>query len=168
MKKKRTYFLVTEKNNLMIQTLESTSAFAKRVGVNPGTVYGWKQRGKLDIENGQVRVESSLKAIEKLPAFKKKKEEQRPDTPPNLYEAKSLHEQYKAGKAKLELEQTIGKLVLASEVDAEAFKVARTVRDTFQALPERLASVLAEEGDEFTVHQILTQEINQCLQALQK
>ena len=152
----------------MIQTLESTSAFAKRVGVNPGTVYGWKQRGKLDIENGQVRVESSLKAIEKLPAFKKKKEAQRPDTPLNLYEAKSLHEQYKAGKAKLELEQTIEKLVLKTEVEDEAFKIARTVRDTFQALPERLASVLAEEGDEFTVHQILTKEINQCLKSVLK
>jgi len=153
-----------------MQTLETASAFAKRVGVNPGTVYGWKQRGKLDLENGKVRVESSLKAIEKLPAFKKTQPDQNkiPDTPLNLYEAKSLHEQYKAGKAKLELEQTIGKLVLASEVEAEAFKTARTVRDTFQALPERLASVLAEEGDEFTVHQILTQEINQCLQALQK
>ena len=153
----------------MIQTLESTSAFAKRVGVNPGTVYGWKQRGKLDIENGQVRVESSLKAIEKLPAFKKTQPDQRiPDTPLNLYEAKSLHEQYKAGKAKLELEQTIEKLVLKTEVEDEAFKIARTVRDTFQALPERLASVLAEEGDEFTVHQILTKEINQCLKSVLK
>lgn len=154
----------------MNQTLESTSAFAKRVGVNPATVYGWKSRGKLDVENGKIRVENSLKSIEKLPGYKKAKPDKKriPDTPLNLYEAKSLHEQYKAGKAKLELEQTIGKLVLASEVEAEAFKVARTVRDTFQALPERLASVLAEEGDEFTVHQILTQEINQCLQALQK
>jgi len=154
----------------MNQTLESTSAFAKRGGVNPATVYGWKSRGKLDVENGKIRVENSLKSIEKLPGYKKAKPDKKriPDTPLNLYEAKSLHEQYKAGKAKLELEQTIGKLVLAQEVEAEAFKVARTVRDTFQALPERLASVLAEEGDEFTVHQILTQEINQCLQALQK
>ena len=153
----------------MNQTLESTRAFARRVGVNPGTVYGWKQRGKLDLEDGKVRVESSLKAIEKLPAFKKTKPDQRiPDTPLNLYEAKSLHEQYKAGKAKLELEQTIEKLVLKTEVEDEAFKIARTVRDTFQALPERLASVLAEEGDEFTVHQILTKEINQCLKSVLK
>ena len=150
----------------MNQTLESTRAFARRVGVNPGTVYGWKQRGKLDLEDGKVRVESSLKAIEKLPAFKKTQPDQRiPDTPLNLYEAKSLHEQYKAGKAKLELEQTIEKLVLKTEVEDESFKIARTVRDTFQALPERLASVLAEEGDEFTVHQILTKEINQCLKS---
>ena len=153
----------------MNQTLESTRAFARRVGVNPGTVYGWKQRGKLDLEDGKVRVESSLKAIEKLPAFKKTQPDQRiPDTPLNLYEAKSLHEQYKAGKAKLELEQTIEKLVLKTEVEDEAFKIARTVRDTFQALPERLASVLAEEGDEFTVHQILTKEINQCLKSVLK
>ena len=153
----------------MNQTLESTRAFARRVGVNPGTVYGWKQRGKLDLEDGKVRVESSLKAIEKLPAFKKTQPDQRiPDTPLNLYEAKSLHEQYKAGKAKLELEQTIEKLVLKTEVEDEAFKIARTVRDTFQALPERLASVLAEEGDEFTVHQILTKEINQCLKSVVK
>ena len=151
----------------MNQTLESTRAFARRVGVNPGTVYGWKQRGKLDLEDGKVRVESSLKAIEKLPAFKKTQPDQRiPDTPLNLYEAKSLHEQYKAGKAKLELEQTIEKLVLKTEVEDEAFKIARTVRDTFQALPERLASVLAEEGDEFTVHQILTKEINSCLKSI--
>ena len=153
----------------MNQTLESTRAFARRVGVNPGTVYGWKQRGKLDLEDGKVRVESSLKAIEKLPAFKKTQPDQRiPDTPLNLYEAISLHEQYKAGKAKLELEQTIEKLVLKTEVEDEAFKIARTVRDTFQALPERLASVLAEEGDEFTVHQILTKEINQCLKSVVK
>jgi len=149
------------------QTLESTRAFARRVGVNPGTVYGWKQRGKLDLENGKVRVESSLKSIEKLPAYKAQHPDgQIPDTPLNLYEAKSLHEQYKAGKAKLELEQTTGRLVLKSEVENTAFKLARTVRDTFQALPERLASVLAEETDEFTVHEILTKEINSCLKSI--
>ena len=151
----------------MNQTLESTSAFARRVGVNPATVFGWKSRGKLDVEDGKIRVENSLKSIEKLPAFKKKKtESQKADTPLNLYEAKSLHEQYKAGKAKLELEQTTGRLVLKSEVENTAFKLARTVRDTFQALPERLASVLAEETDEFTVHEILTKEINSCLKSI--
>ena len=151
----------------MNQTLESTSAFARRVGVNPATVFGWKSRGKLDVEDGKIRVENSLKSIEKLPAFKKKKEKaQKADAPLNLYEAKSLHEQYKAGKAKLELEQTTGRLVLKSEVENQAFKLARTVRDTFQALPERLASVLAEETDEFTVHEILTKEINSCLKSI--
>lgn len=73
---------------------------------------------------------------------------------------------YKAELARIELEEAEGKLVNADKVKRQAFKIARTVRDTMLNIPDRLAAILAAETDNFQVHKILTDEIVQALEAL--
>lgn|SRR5574340_74403 len=43
------------------------------------------------------------------------------------------------------------------------FEVVRTCRDTMLSIPDRLAGILAAEGDQFKVHAALSQEIHRAL-----
>ncbi len=63
--------------------------------------------------------------------------------PSHYQRAKAVKEHYGAQLAKLEYEEKAGKLVPAALVKAEAFKVARNVRDTLMGLPERVSAELA-------------------------
>lgn len=64
-------------------------------------------------------------------------------TPSQYQRAKAVKETYAAQLARLEYEEKAGKLVPAAQVKAEAFKVARNVRDSLMGLPERVAAELA-------------------------
>lgn len=57
--------------------------------------------------------------------------------------AKAVKEHFGAQLARLEYEEKAGKLVPAAQVKAEAFRVARNVRDTLMGLPERVSAELA-------------------------
>ena len=157
-----------------MQTLVSQSEYSRHRKVNPGTVNIWKNQGKIPIINGKIPLEEADRLLEERANLRKDRSNNNvieelkylADTGLNYAQARGLHEQYKAGKAKLELDETTGKLISVKDVEKQAYKLARTVRDTMQAIPERLASILAEESDEFTVHEILTKEINECLQAI--
>lgn len=61
----------------------------------------------------------------------------------NYQRARAVKETYAAQLAKLEYEEKAGKLVPAAQVKAEAFKVARNVRDSLMGLPERVSAELA-------------------------
>lgn len=57
------------------------------------------------------------------------------------------------------------KLVDTSVVEAEAFEMARKVRDSFLSLPDRLSSELVGK-DKREIHQVLSKEINYVLEVL--
>lgn len=57
--------------------------------------------------------------------------------------AKAVKEHYGAQMARLQYEELAGKLIPAAQVKAEAFRVARNVRDTLMGLPERVSAELA-------------------------
>ena len=59
-----------------------------------------------------------------------------------------------------------GKYVDADDVKVAAFNKARVVRDSLLNIPERLAAVLAAEGDERRVHQIMVAEIRAACEEL--
>jgi hypothetical protein len=84
----------------------------------------------------------------------------------DLMEAKTAREIYNARMARVEYEEQIGKLVQADAVKAEAFKLARTVRDGLLNLPDRIAHELAHETSATAIHHRLTTEIRQALEAL--
>ena len=157
-----------------MQTLVSQSEYSRHRKVNPSTVSSWKMKGSIPVVDGKIPLEEADALLDARKDNNRNNNNQNvieelkylADTGLNYAQARGLHEQYKAGKAKLELDETTGKLISVKDVEKQAYKLARTVRDTMQAIPERLASILAEESDEFTVHEILTKEINECLQSI--
>lgn len=88
------------------------------------------------------------------------------DQIPDLNESRARHEHYKAEKARLEALQGRGELVPASEVKAAAFKLARGVRDSIMAIPDRLAAQLAGTTDARQCHTLLTEELRVALRSL--
>lgn len=102
----------------------------------------------------------------------------RPDPPPpaaepeqsqeprtaTFQQARTLREAYMARLARLEFEEKSKQLVRADAVKNEAFKVARVVRDNLLNIPDRVAAELANETNQFKVHQRLTHEIRRALE----
>jgi phage terminase Nu1 subunit (DNA packaging protein) len=85
----------------------------------------------------------------------------------SLNQSRAIKEAYLARLAKLEFEERSGKLISADDVKHQAFKVARTVRDSILNLPDRVAAQLAAETDPGAVHLILTEELRKALEELQ-
>lgn len=79
-------------------------------------------------------------------------------------QARTMREAYMARLAKLEFDEKAGQLVRADAVKNEAFKVARVVRDSLLNIPDRIAAELANETNQFKVHQRLTHEIRRALE----
>lgn len=80
--------------------------------------------------------------------------------------SRAIKEDYLARLAKLEFEEKSGKLVEADQVKDEAFRVARTVRDSILNVPDRISAELAAESDAFKIHQRLTDELRKALEML--
>lgn len=74
--------------------------------------------------------------------------------------AQAVMTSYKAQLTKLEFQQRDGSLVLVDEVELEAFRVARTIRNALLNIPERIASDLAADVDPSSVRNKLVAELN--------
>jgi hypothetical protein len=83
-------------------------------------------------------------------------------------QARTLNEQYKAAIRKLEYEEKTGKLVDAAKVREAAFSVGRRIRDALLNLPDRLAAILAAEGEEGKIREHLNREFIAVLEELSK
>jgi hypothetical protein len=81
-------------------------------------------------------------------------------------DARALSQRYKAALLKLEIDERTGKLVDAEQIKAVAFGKARTLRDSLLNIPDRLAPILAAEGDQVRVSEILAEEIRAALEEL--
>ncbi|MBS0183603.1 MAG: hypothetical protein JSS39_14510 [Nitrospira sp.] len=81
-------------------------------------------------------------------------------------EAQTRERHFKAKLAELEFLERSGSLVSVEKVEAEAFRIGRQVRDALLNLPDRLAGVFAAETDQRKIHDSLTKEIRQALEAL--
>lgn len=88
------------------------------------------------------------------------------DQIPELNESRARREHYLAEKARLEAMRGREELVPASDVKAEAFALARSVRDGMLRVPDRLAPLLAATTDARETHRLLTEEIRVALRGL--
>ena len=88
------------------------------------------------------------------------------DSIPDLNESRARREHYQAEKAKLEALQGRGELVPVAEVKAQAFALARGLRDGLMGIPDRLAPMLAATQDATQVHRLLSEEIRVALRGL--
>ena len=85
---------------------------------------------------------------------------------PSLAEAKRARAVWQAERERIELQQLKGELVSTAEVKAEAFNVARVVRDNMLAIPDRVIPTLASMGDLRAMHQYLTEEIRTAIRSI--
>jgi len=75
--------------------------------------------------------------------------------------ARALSQVYEAQRRELVVERMRGSMVLRSEVEAEAHRLYRQMRDACLQLPARLSAQLAAEKDPHRVHALLAEEIRQ-------
>lgn len=83
-----------------------------------------------------------------------------------LNDATRMKEEYQAKLAQLKFEKESGQLVDADAVKAEAFKIARTVRDSMLNIPDRVAAEFAGINSTHEIHTRLTEEIRKALEGL--
>jgi hypothetical protein len=88
------------------------------------------------------------------------------DAIPDLNESRARREHYQAEKAKLEALQGRGELVPVAEVRAEAFNLARSIRESMMAIPARLAPMVAGTADTRQCHHLIEQELRIALRVL--
>lgn len=74
-------------------------------------------------------------------------------------DARALREVYDAQRRQLELQARRGELVNREEVEREAYRLYRQLRDACMNLPPRLAAQLAAETDEAACHDLLESEL---------
>jgi hypothetical protein len=79
-------------------------------------------------------------------------------------DARALREVYEVQKKQLDLEVRRGLLVNREEVEREAFKLFRVLRDACFNLPPRLAPQLAAETDSNAIHEVLEAELHRIFQ----
>lgn len=91
---------------------------------------------------------------------------QRPTESKNLTQARQKLLEVQTAIRQVELRQKSGELVSRAAVEQEWFQVARNTRDNLQNIPPRVAGLLAAERNQDKIFQLLTREINQCLEGL--
>lgn len=88
-------------------------------------------------------------------------------TASNYQRAKAVKETFAAKLAQLEYEEKAGRLVPVAQVKAEAFKVARNVRDSLMGVPERMSAELASMKDPREIAIYVRAQIADALKDLQ-
>lgn len=165
----------------------SLTEYARRRGVSHEAVRKAVKVGRLSRSvvfgpNGKPRLVPDLadqewtantdSAQQRVPAVPPPRPEPEPDQAPardepktaTFQQARTLREAYMARLAKLEFDEKSGLLVKADAVKNEAFRTARIVRDSLLNIPDRIAAELANETNQFKIHQRLTQEIRRALE----
>lgn len=168
--------------------LLSAKAYAKHRGVSLAAVLkaiseerikaSVRRKGpgyQIDVAQADIEWQQNTDSGQGAPAHAKNRQDQPEpagdaepeDGEPITYaQARAQHERFKARLAQLELEQREGKLVEADAVKRESFRTARLVRDALLNLPDRIAAELANETNQFKVHQRLVSEIRRALEDL--
>lgn len=80
--------------------------------------------------------------------------------------ARAVKEHYNARIAQLEYEEKAGKLVDADEVRRQYEDAGRKIKQGMQAIPDRVAPIVAAESDPKVVHEMISKEVEQVLKEL--
>ena len=83
-------------------------------------------------------------------------------------DAQALKAQYGAELLELQIKEKKGELVKASDIDAEFFNIARTVRDAILNVPNRISAELAGITDQHIINEKLTTELTAVLKELSR
>jgi hypothetical protein len=80
-------------------------------------------------------------------------------------QARALREVYDAQRRKLELQLRHGELITRADVEKEAARLYRQIRDAILNVPARLSGQLVGQTDEATIHGLLEGELRRALDA---
>lgn len=83
-------------------------------------------------------------------------------------DARAERERYQASTAKMDYQRKSGQLARVDEVEAEAFRTARMIRDAMLNIPDRISHELAAMSDAGKIHFHLTGAIKAALDDLIK
>jgi len=146
------------KNQLMSQ-----ADFARHRGVARSTVTEYKQKGLLvmtddglvDVEKTEEKLSSTLDPSRGGDRTRDKK----PSADNRLSRAKVEELEIKTARQRLGLEKDAGRLVEKDVVYQAAFTMARNAQESIMSIADRLAPVLAAEGDAAKIHEAITDEL---------
>lgn len=86
---------------------------------------------------------------------------------PTYNESRAFKEYYAAQSAKLDYEKEAGSLVAVDQVKAEAFRLARALRDAIMAVPDRIDAELAAETNARKINLRMKDELIKALGKLE-
>lgn len=148
------------------KALISQSAYAKRRGCTPQYINKMIKKGTLTLIDGKIDPEKADAQLHAAAHPGHNAKNGTGDKPKNYYTALTEHTEYKAALARLDYEQKCGRLISAEQLELEAARVGKAVRDSLLNIPKRLAGELAGETDQHRIMVILTDEIHRALEAL--
>jgi phage terminase Nu1 subunit (DNA packaging protein) len=111
-------------------------------------------------------IEKTQKLVKVKPFIKPKDDGEESGGVVSMSEATRRKELAQAELAELKLATEKGRLVDREEVKRDAFKIGRQVRDRLIGIPDRVSAEVAGLTDPFKVHDILSVEIRNALEAL--
>lgn len=168
-RKKRPGYLTAYANHARI-TKPAAAEQLKRVGVDYMQPFDFMEADRLRLAARHAdRVRFSKPIYAQPGEDPRGGDEEDPAADPKdqaIAEHQKKKEEFRAKLVELEYEERVQTLVRKDEVEEQAFHAGRLVRDTLLNIPSRLAGILAAEGDQRKVHDLLEQEIRQALESL--
>jgi hypothetical protein len=152
--------------------------YARHRGVNPSHISRLKERGILVMRGKLVDVAASDAVLDDKPVDVEPQQAAPPpqfrpapdslggQTGASFGQARTVEMVFRAKLRKLEYEARQGEMIKAEVVRKSMADAGRTIRDGILGLPDRLATVLAAEGDAKKIHVTLKTELSRELEAL--
>jgi len=141
------------------------ASVAEIYGVDPRTVQLWAEKKWIPRgSNGLYDIKAVIRGVYEAQRGlinKKKGSEGEALEDLDLRERKA-----KTEKAELELRRLKGELLEKDRVEKREFELGREVRDAVENVPNRVAALLAAEGDQHKVRKILLDELKKALEIM--
>lgn len=133
------------------------------------TAKGGKKKYEIDLEAGLKEWADNIDPSKQRDTAKQAAtKEMDGGTSSNYQRARAVKETFAAKLAQLEYQEKAGVLVRADQVKAEAFRVARNVRDSLMGLPERVCAELAHMTEPREIAIYLRAQLAEGLKDLQQ
>lgn len=151
----------------MAEWIKTTEA-QKRLGISRNSFAEFKKKGYFLVKDGKVDFEKVKPAYEAIRKAKSQTEEtlQTGADVIGYHKAKAVKTAYEAKLKELEYKELDGTLMNVEKAQQAVFGAVRQLRNSFLALPDRLAAVLAPETDKAKIHDILSREVRLILEDL--
>lgn len=150
---------IAEKNPFVSQ-----AGYARMKGVSKVYIGRLVAEGIITLENGKIDPELAdeqvAAAMPEGIARKKKKTSKSS----SFTQAKTSEKRIQVSLLELNYQEKAGQLLKTKDVQAAAFSEGRKLRDNMLNIPDRISALIAAEGDENVVRQIITDEIEKGLQ----
>jgi len=85
---------------------------------------------------------------------------------PSLNDSRAVREAFRARIEKIRYEELSNKVVDVEKAQKEYYEIARRIRDSMMAIPDRISAQLSAESNQFKVHKKLSDEIRIAIRSL--